>query len=407
MSERCEDSVSNRSLLSKANVDEIKVDAVREALAEYQKICDQIQVEEEQLSAFNQLLRSLSKAESADKEKIAQHKADAEKCVRRISTYDKQLLKLETSDALQSLLKTLKAKAFEEAEERGREALQEYYRQAEKEQERIVEEWREKRQVAEKKARQKQIGAIEAEIAQVKKDAQKINEAISMLGRCWFGKKKREKERLEAELAAAQNKLMSLHNKRQQLKNAGNVKPQAEQPKASSNIEILGEMVANFIGEHSKRFACEYLCHSALTKADATIFACFLIRAMCIGNAPSQMAAQDFSDRFVRTVKEKACSLYFPNNTAQFNRMFSNRTSYYDRVFMSKQGIENKIAAIVEVFEFIIKSDFVNGEYEDLSETSPLPILPNGIFGDLNCRAEVITFYQQLPEKLASQIQKI
>jgi hypothetical protein len=277
----------------------------------------------------------------------------------------------------------------------------------EKEQERIVEEWRETRQAAEKKARQKQIAAIEVEIAQVKKDAQKINEAISMFGRCWFGKKKREKERLEAELAAVQNKLMSLHNKQQQLKNAGVVKPKAEQPKASSNIEILGEMVANFISKHSERFACEYLCHSALTKADATIFACFLIRAMCIGNAPSQMAAQDFSDRFVRTVKQKACSLYFSNNTAQFNRMFSNRTSYYDRAFMSKQGIENKLAAIVEVFEFIIKSDFVNGEYEDLSETSPLPILPNGIFGDLNCRVEVMTFYQQLSEKLASQIQKV
>lgn len=164
MSERCENSVSNRSLLANANITEIKVASVREALAEYQKICKQSQAESEQLTALNQLLRSLSKTENPNQEKIAQYRADAERCVRNISNYDKRLFQLESSISLQPLLETLKAKAYREAEERGSKALQEYYQEEEKKQEQIVKEWREKRQIAEQKVRQKQISTTEAEV---------------------------------------------------------------------------------------------------------------------------------------------------------------------------------------------------------------------------------------------------
>ena len=408
MSERDGRSVSNRSLLLEANALDVEEGAVRNALKEYHRIFAQIQAEEEQLSALRQLLSAFSKSNNSDSEKATQYRNDARGCVDRISKYDRQLLNLEAK-ALAPLLRTLKDRAFQELQEEGERALQEYRRQAEAEQERITQEWREKRQAAEKKARQKQIGAIEAEIAQTKQQAQSIHEAIAKLGACWFGNKRKEKARLEAELETIQNKLMRLHNTRQQLKNNVNsaASTQTEKTPAVSEVDKLAEQVACSPNNYSAKATCEYLGYSELTKADTAIFACFLMRAICLGSASSRESAQNFSDVYVRAFKRKACSMYFKNDHATFERMFANRTSFYDRVYLSKHEIEDKLSAIIEEFEIIIKSDIVNKEYSDFSEKSPLPILSDGIFGDMKCRMEVISFYQQLPEMLSSQLEKV
>ena len=215
MSERAEKSVDNRSLLMEMKAEELEAGAVRDALIEYQRIIDLLQTEEEQLRALNQVVMSLHKAENRDSTKISRYQNDAKACANRINSYDRQLLALEASEALQPLLKGLKKKAYKEAVEQGKKVLEEYRQRAVAEQERKVREWREKR---EQGARRRQIGAIEAEIAQAKKEAQAIHEAIAALGGCWFGKKQKEKKRLEAELKKTQNRLMYLHNTRNQLK---------------------------------------------------------------------------------------------------------------------------------------------------------------------------------------------
>ena len=96
MSDRGEVSYSNRSLLLNAKTSEVEEGPVRDALIRYQQIFALMQNEEEQLSALRQLLRTFSKSNNSDSEKVTQYRNDAKECANRLSQYDRQLLNLES-----------------------------------------------------------------------------------------------------------------------------------------------------------------------------------------------------------------------------------------------------------------------------------------------------------------------
>ena len=110
-----------------------------------------------------------------------------------------------------------------------------------------------------------------------------------------------------------------------------------------SDIDHLAEQVALSVNNFTKNKKSEYLCYSKFTKLDTVIFACFLVRAMCLGTSTSRDRAIEFSNKFVDKFISFSSETYLPNNLNLFHKMLDNRTSFYDRVFMSKQGIENKI----------------------------------------------------------------
>ena len=174
-----------------------------------------------------------------------------------------------------------------------------------------------------------------------------------------------------------------------------------------SDIDNLAEQVALSINKFAEVKDLEYLCYSKYTKMDSVLFACFLVRAMCIGASTDQSRAFDFSNRFMEKFASSAQATHFPNDTSLFQRMFNNRMSLYDRIFMSKSGIENKIPAILEEFEYIVKTDIVNGRYSEYTEASPLSLLPDGIVGEMKCKAEVMSFFQTLPSLISPYFQNV
>ncbi|MBE5777010.1 MAG: hypothetical protein E7326_05830 [Clostridiales bacterium] len=174
-----------------------------------------------------------------------------------------------------------------------------------------------------------------------------------------------------------------------------------------SDIDNLAEQVALSINKFSKNKDLEYLCYSKYTKMDSVLFACFLVRAMCIGASTNQSRAIDFSNRFMDKFASSAQATHSPNDSSLFQRMFNNRMSFYDRIFMSKSGIENKISAILEEFEYIVKADIVNGGYSEYTETSPLSLLPDGIMGDMKLREEAVSFFQTLPSIISPYFQNV
>ena len=69
------------------------------------------------------------------------------------------------------------------------------------------------------------------------------------------------------------------------------------------------------------------------------------------------------------------------------SKMMANRLSFYTSVFQSKSNAKDAIEALVEEFEYIIKTDIIQDEYIPFSKSSPLPIL--GFEEDLRCQMEV------------------
>ena len=174
-----------------------------------------------------------------------------------------------------------------------------------------------------------------------------------------------------------------------------------------SDIEKLAEQVAIAIIKHSEKNDCKYLCYSEITKMDCAVFACFLIRGLCLGAASNRESAMTFSNKFIHEFIACAKNTFNHSDVNLFEKLFNNRVNFYDRVFMSKKGIDAKIDAILEEFEIIIKTDIVNKGYVSFSENSPLPMLSDGMFGDMKCHMEAVSFLQNLPVLLAPYFDRV
>ena len=143
---RTEDSVSNRSLLANALEGVAQNEIEKQKIQEYRGKIDLINAEEEKLSELNEQIKELSFAKGPrDTKKIRVLQFEARQTANRISTYDKQLLRLEASKPLQDVLTREKKMAYQRAEKKGKEALAAYREKATKTQRDLLEKWQESR----------------------------------------------------------------------------------------------------------------------------------------------------------------------------------------------------------------------------------------------------------------------
>ena len=145
-SDRDVDSVSNRSLLANAFDGIAKNDIERQKIQEYKSKIDLINAEESKLSELNEKIKDLSFSKGPkDTKAIRDLQFEAKQTANRISTYDKQLLRLEASKPLQDVLTREKKMAYQRAEKKGKEALEAYREKAMKTQRELLDRWEESR----------------------------------------------------------------------------------------------------------------------------------------------------------------------------------------------------------------------------------------------------------------------
>lgn len=148
-SERTEDSVSNRSLLANALESTTQHEVEKTRLQEYKDKIAAMDAEEQKLSDINAQIKEISFGQGPrDTKKLSKLQQEKTKIQNRINTYDKQLLRLESTKVLQNVLAREKQKAYKRAEARGQEALEAYKKAADKRYENFVNKQEEKRKNA-------------------------------------------------------------------------------------------------------------------------------------------------------------------------------------------------------------------------------------------------------------------
>ena len=144
--ERTEDSVSNRSLLASAFEGVAQDEVERSKIQEYRDKVALMDAEERKLTELNNQIKELSFAKGPrDTKKIRGLQLEARQTANRISTYDKQLLRLDASKPLQDVLAREKKAAYKRAEQKGKEALEAYREKALKQQKELTAKWQESR----------------------------------------------------------------------------------------------------------------------------------------------------------------------------------------------------------------------------------------------------------------------
>lgn len=145
-SDRDSESVSNRSLLANAFEGVVQNDIEKKKLQEYKAAISNIEALEQKLRELNAQIKELSFAKGPrDRGKIQALRDEAVKTANRIGIYDKQILRLEASKPLQNVLAREKKKAYQRAEQKGKEALDAYRLKAEAKQSEILRDYRETR----------------------------------------------------------------------------------------------------------------------------------------------------------------------------------------------------------------------------------------------------------------------
>lgn len=145
-SDRDSDSSSNRSLLANAFEGVTQNDIERQKIQEYKEKISLINAEERKLQKLNEQIKDLSFSKGPkDTKAIRDLQFEAKQTANRISTYDKQILTLEASKPLQSVLQREKKMAYQRAEKKGKEALDAYREKTMKYQQELVDKWEESR----------------------------------------------------------------------------------------------------------------------------------------------------------------------------------------------------------------------------------------------------------------------
>lgn len=138
---------SNRSLLANAMESTAKNDIERKKIQEYKEKIELLNSEEQKLQELNAQVKELSFAKGPrDKAKIRALRDEAVKTANRINTYDRMLLRLEASQPLQNVLEREKKAAYRKAEQKGKEALEAYRKDAIKKQQDILDRWQKSRE---------------------------------------------------------------------------------------------------------------------------------------------------------------------------------------------------------------------------------------------------------------------
>lgn len=141
-----------------------------------------------------------------------------------------------------------------------------------------------------------------------------------------------------------------------------------------------------------------YLCKTTLCSCDTTIFTLFIVRTLSIYACPTEEKAHWFDDYYVSLVI-RGINYRYGDSFQDIFDMMDNRTEFYDRIFMSKPSFDEKLEAVFEEFEYVIKTDIIQKKYVPFNETSPLPIL--GMPDDHACRVQISNFCHNILRFLA------
>ena len=145
-SDRDPDSFSNRSLLANALESVAQNDVERNKLKQYKEKIDLINSEQAKLQELREQIKGLSFAKGPrDTKAIKDLQFEANQAANRITTYDKQLLSLESTKALKDVLEREKQMAYKRAEQRGKDALAAYRERATKTQRELMTRYQESR----------------------------------------------------------------------------------------------------------------------------------------------------------------------------------------------------------------------------------------------------------------------
>lgn len=118
---------SNRELLANALEDTVQNHIERNKLVQYKEKIDLINAEEQKLRELRVQIKDISFAKGVrDTKRLKELQTEATKTANRISTYDRQLLNLESTKALKNVLEREKKLAYQKAEKKGKEALAAY-----------------------------------------------------------------------------------------------------------------------------------------------------------------------------------------------------------------------------------------------------------------------------------------
>lgn len=135
----------NRTLLSNALLEVAQNEIEEKKIAEYQSKIATINEAQNELSELRAEIKELSFAKGKrDTAKIKSLQEEATKIANRISTYDKQLLRLEASKPLMDVLEREKNKAYKKAKDAGKEALDRYRENSLKKQQELADMYRER-----------------------------------------------------------------------------------------------------------------------------------------------------------------------------------------------------------------------------------------------------------------------
>ena len=169
---------SPRTLLANALESVAQNDIEKQKIAEYKVKVETIEAEEQKLHKLNAEIKELSFAKGKrDTARIKALRDEATKIANRIGIYDKQLLRLEASKALQNVLNREKKKAYDKAKQRGKEALAAYKASAEEKQAQLTESYRESRRKAVE--RHKESEAVKKNRAVVEKNAKSLIDMLA------------------------------------------------------------------------------------------------------------------------------------------------------------------------------------------------------------------------------------
>ena len=164
--------------------------------------------------------------------------------------------------------------------------------------------------------------------------------------------------------------------------------------KNPKDIELLSIYTASLVG----MFECQekkfILCTSDLSCCDALFFAEFCLSALCIRGSLGDVEEEKILSRmYAEDILKIAQTKYsLPRDTLK--KMYTNRIGFYSKIYLADEDKENIFKKLVEEFEYIVKTDYIDNEYKPFSASSPLPIL--GFEQEYYGRAEVYSFFEQV-----------
>lgn len=170
--DRESDGLSNRDLLANAFEGVAQNDIEKKKIEEYKAKIELINSEEAHLHEVNEKIKELSFAKGPkDTKQLKELHADATRTANRISTFDKQLLRLEASKPLQDVIDRERRMAYKRAQQKGKQAVAAARQKAAETQREIIQRYQESRRKAvegrEKTALRHKIKGVVNELNQI------------------------------------------------------------------------------------------------------------------------------------------------------------------------------------------------------------------------------------------------